>query len=38
MAMAPRTTVLGCCGRYLQMMWMDSKTGPEVNQGLYFNQ
>jgi hypothetical protein len=29
--------VLGGCGRYLQMMEQESKTGPEVNQGLYFN-
>ena len=32
------TTVLGCCKQYLQMMWRDSNTGPEVNQYLYFNQ
>ena len=32
------TMALGLgCGRYFQMMWRDSNTGPEVNQGLYFN-
>ena len=32
------TMALGLgCGRYFQMMWLDSNTGPEVNQGLYFN-
>jgi hypothetical protein len=32
------TMALGLgCGRYFQMMWRDSNTGPEVNQGLCLN-
>ena len=32
------TMALGLgCGRYFQMMWRDSNTGPEVNQGLCHN-
>ena len=36
-AIASCTSVWGCCGRYLLMIWLDRKTGPEVKQGLCHN-